>query len=511
MTDADRVYAEAKRALAAGAPAEAERFARAAVDARPADARSHFLLGESLAAAGRMPEALAAYDRAAALNPGLAPAFTRASIIRFRSRFGPPPAPRAPEPDGDRVQMTTLGGNGRFGNQLLQYAFVRLYAERHGLALEVPDWIGRDLFDLDDPLPSRALPLADEGAADLFGALHGRAAVLRNVNVRGYFAGPTSAWAGLEAGFRALFSPGRRVRPLLEAAVARLRSRGRTVVALHLRRGDFGYGRFWVAPDAWYLEWLAELWPKLDAPVLYVATDEPAAAAAFTRFGPVFGADLACELPGADYLLDHFVLAGADHLAIANSSFSFTAALLNVRGGALVRPHPDRRELVPFDAWNAPVLLDPVVAPEELAAAERAAMTRLFRPGDVVVHIGRHCAPWTNELRRVHPGLRVYELEEGASLDAFCERIPGGRVHYAVVEHAAALGGVIREAARAIARAGIDVLNFRLAAGEAEPTALAPARAAGYECVVLGEGGPAATLLAVHASHRDELERRLHG
>ncbi len=521
MTDAEPTYVEAKRALAAGAVAEAERLARAAVAARPGEARPYFLLGEALAAAGRVAEALAAYDRAAALNPGLAPAFTRASIIRFRSRFGAPPAPRASVPGQDRVQMTTLGGNGRFGNQLLQYAFVKLYAEQHGLALEVPDWIGRDLFDRDDPLPTQPLPLVDESAVDLFGALHGRAAVLRNVNVRGYFAGLTAAWAGFEQRFRALFSPGRRVRPLLDAAAARLRSRGRTVVAVHLRRGDFGYGRFWVAPAAWYLDWLAGVWPTLERPVLYVATDEPAAAAAFRAFEPVCGAELACELPGAGYMLDHFVLGAADHLAIANSSFSFTAAMLNARGGMRVRPHPDRCALVPFDPWNAPVLLDPVVAPGAVAAAERAAMARLIRPADVVVHVGRHCAPWTNELRRVHPALRVFELDEDASLDRFCERAPGTRVHYAVVERAEALGEVVRKAPRALARADLDLLHFRVAAGAVEPAALGPARDAGYECLRLSEHGLAplgrggvpepATILAVRASLRDEFERRMQG
>src|SRR5262245_49493375 len=56
------------------------------------------------------------------------------------------------------VQCTTLGSFGRFGNQLFQYAFARAYAERYGALLEVPDWIGRRLFGVTDPYPSRALP-----------------------------------------------------------------------------------------------------------------------------------------------------------------------------------------------------------------------------------------------------------------------------------------------------------------------------------------------------------------
>lgn len=43
---------------------------------------------------------------------------------------------------GNRVlAMSTLGRNGRFGNQVFQYAFLRIYAHRHGLEVRVPEWI----------------------------------------------------------------------------------------------------------------------------------------------------------------------------------------------------------------------------------------------------------------------------------------------------------------------------------------------------------------------------------
>ena len=57
------------------------------------------------------------------------------------------------------VASSTLGAIGRFGNQVLQYGFLRLYAERHGLALETPPWIGRELFACCEPpvTPGRAV------------------------------------------------------------------------------------------------------------------------------------------------------------------------------------------------------------------------------------------------------------------------------------------------------------------------------------------------------------------
>jgi len=456
------------------------------------------LLGDVLSAAGRIPDALAAYDRACQLNPGFALGFTRSSIIRFRQHFGAPPKPLVPPSGRDRVQMTTLGGNGRFGNQLLQYAFVKLYAERHGLTLEVPDWIGRDLFELDDPLPSIALPIVEDGAADLFAALQGKAGILRNVNVRGYFAGNTCGWTGFEQGFRKLFAPGRRVRPFLEAALDRLCDRGQTLVALHLRRGDFGSGRFWVAPSEWYLEWLRDLWPKLARPVLFVATDEPRLLETFGAFAAVGSHRLGCEIPGADYLRDHYLLSQADHLAISNSSFSFTSAMLNVRARQFFRPHPDRRALIAFEPWNAPVLLDPTVEADSVPEVELRIMTQLIGSADVVVHVGRFCSPWTNALRAARPGVRVFELGEDDSLDEFRAHSKCGRINHLVVERAEALGSLVRGARETLAASEVDVLHLRLMPDEAAPAALPRSLGLGYRFFCLGEAG-FARMLPEHA------------
>jgi len=514
----EQTYARAKQAFAAGALADAESLCRTVVGVRPHDARANVLLGDVLSAAGRIPEALAAYDRACQLNPGFALGFTRSSVIRFRQRFGAPPKPRVPPPGRDRVQMTTLGGNGRFGNQLLQYAFVKLYAQRHQLTLEVPDWIGRDLFDLDDPLPSMPLPVVDDGEADLFASLQGRAEILRNVNVRGYFAGNSRGWAGFEQDFRKLFTPGRHVRPLLKAALGRLRDGGRTLVAVHLRRGDFGHGRFWVAPPAWYLDWLRELWPTLARPILFVATDQPDLLAPFGGFDPVGSRELGCEIPGADYLLDHYLLSEADYLAVSNSSFSFTAAMLNVRARQFLRPHPDRRAMVAFEPWNAPVLLDPAVEAGSVPTIELNLIRQLVGPADVVVHVGQFCSPWTNAMRSAHPAVRVFELGEDASLDEFREHTGHGRINHVVVERAGALGSLVHGAQRTFGAARPDVLHFRLTPDEAAPVALPLLRDLGYCLFLVSEAGFApvhpetargpASFLAVQEEWLPQLDRR---
>lgn len=50
------------------------------------------------------------------------------------------------------IQIPTLGRSGRFGNWLLLYSYARKRAERHDAILQTPDWPGRKIFDLHDPL-----------------------------------------------------------------------------------------------------------------------------------------------------------------------------------------------------------------------------------------------------------------------------------------------------------------------------------------------------------------------
>jgi hypothetical protein len=48
------------------------------------------------------------------------------------------------------IAFTKLGTMGRFGNQLFQYAFLRLTAERLGVKFYCPRWIGDEIFLLED-------------------------------------------------------------------------------------------------------------------------------------------------------------------------------------------------------------------------------------------------------------------------------------------------------------------------------------------------------------------------
>jgi hypothetical protein len=332
-------------------------WARRALALAPALYGAHAAAADALERLGS-EAALVSWERAILCQPGFGEGFTRRALLLTARRWGAPPVRAAAPRPGRRLACSTLGRNGRFGNQLLQYGFVRLYAQRHDLDLEVPLWLGRHLFDADDPLPGSPLPRLSETDADLIGSLNGESPqVYAERDIEGYFCGDTRPLARHRDAFRALFRPGRHLAGPAEALRQRLRSGGRTVVALHLRRGDFGWGRFWVAPEAWYQEWLRQIWPQLDRPLLYVASDSPACAAAFAEYRPLTAADMGEPIAGAEFLTDFLALASADLLAISNSSFSFVASMLNEHARATLRPDQTRRGLVAYDPWAAPVLL----------------------------------------------------------------------------------------------------------------------------------------------------------
>lgn len=321
---------------------------------------AHAARAAALEVAGRGPDALAAWDRAIACNPGYGEGFTRRALLLLTEQLGPPPRPRQGADRNDRrLALTRLGSNGRFGNQLLQYGVARLYAEQHGLTLETPLWVGRHLFDLDDPLPGPALPRLSEAEADLPSGLRpGADARAAGHDIDGYFCGQTALLAPHADRFRQFFTGSGLWRQRMEQVAGRLRDAGDSIVALHLRRGDFGWGPFWIAPESWYLDWLADLWPRLNRPALYIATDDPASLAAFAAYRPLTATDLGLPpLPGVGFLDDFQALCAADILAISNSTFSFTASLLNRRATSFHRPHLDRNELMTFDPWLSPVLL----------------------------------------------------------------------------------------------------------------------------------------------------------
>ena len=261
------------------------------------------------------------------------------------------------------ISMSQLGRQGRFGNWLFQYMFLKCYALKHNLQVQTPHWPGHELFGCDDRLITATLPAyhGDTGQDAPATPLLQRPETIASVDFVGYFQYPTRVYAPYRDFIRRLFTPQPGLAAKLEQGVRHVVPEGRTLVGLHIRRGDFGEDQFYITPTAWYLELLEQLWPTLDNPILYIASDEPGKIVPdFADYRPRTARDLRVRLPHAPYFLDFYVLTQAHVLAIPNSTFSFFAALLNRNQQEVYRSHLcEPLESPPFrqvDPWNSDVL-----------------------------------------------------------------------------------------------------------------------------------------------------------
>lgn len=266
------------------------------------------------------------------------------------------------------VMMTSFGSNGRFANQLFQYMFLQLVARRQGAVVQVPGWVGCELFGRSDPEPLLALPEWREsmdgtnGRAELSGCgwtrqFKDKNPAFASTDYWGYFMGHSRDLASDRDFIRGLFRFQPEFVESAERRLAQLRSSRRKILAVHLRRGDYGYGYFFRAPCAWYEAWLGRSGLDPSEWAVYVCSEIPADyRGRFAGFRTADASDLGATGSLAAYL-DFYVMTKADKVLTSNSSFSFMAAMLNQTASEFLRPSAETEGLIPFDPWDAEVLL----------------------------------------------------------------------------------------------------------------------------------------------------------
>ena len=270
---------------------------------------------------------------------------------------------------------TSPGGG--WGNQFFISLFGRVWARRHHQT-----WINTgqpfpgthlygwpaDTLPRQPPVPMRRL---EETAVDLYDDYEKtcghKARNYDDTEIDGYLQCNTRRHAADRAWIQhELFKLTPAVAALLDPFVDAVRARGQTVIALQLRHGDFGWGPFPIAPNAWYLGWLQANWQRFVSPVLYIATNAPDRAREdFAAFKPMFRSDIPHAFaPGfkltlspphdnVDYFPDFHILTQADVALISNSTFGVAASLLNTRPGAeFHRPDFWQGGMKAMDPWN---------------------------------------------------------------------------------------------------------------------------------------------------------------
>ena len=252
--------------------------------------------------------------------------------------------------------MSTLGKNGGFGNQIFQYAFLKIYAQENRLSVETPKWLGQELFGHKDREINQDLPVVFENNNEIF---PGNGEIWKNVDIQGYFLYHTSYYRTHKEYFCSLFQPVAEIEALVKVAWEKLCSRGKTIIGLHLQLNSDENNNSVVASSEWYKIWLHGLWETLEEPVLFIASDhvEEINQGYFAEYNPITVRDLEVEV-NLEYL-NFFLLSKCDFVAISNTAFAFAASLLNETGKYFFRPHFSTAKLIPFEPWNSnPVFRD---------------------------------------------------------------------------------------------------------------------------------------------------------
>ena len=273
------------------------------------------------------------------------------------------------------ITMSCLGRKGRWGNQVFQYMFLRTYAKRCNTDYQCGKWIGQRLMGHEDPSISAYLPIMKERLSnpndELATSFPPEGSAANGTDYNGYCQYHTSYYAQDKSFIKTLFQPIGPVRNRLEPVVDKLRSRGSTVIGLHMRRGDTGRLIYYLTPNSWYLDWLEKNWSAFENPVLFIASENPEDRVAFSKYNPVMSSDLLDlsnhPYPIYNYLLydmtnpspiamdwfpDWWLLYNCDILLFGNSTFSFTAAMLGKARSAW-RSRLSTQKFEPVDPWNS--------------------------------------------------------------------------------------------------------------------------------------------------------------
>ena len=197
----------------------------------------------------------------------------------------------------NRVQITSLGRAGRFGNQLFQYAFAKSYAQKYNCVLEIPaDWMGRHIFEIDDSSPTSQLPKTELDNIP-FGEV--------NIDLNGYFQ---------HQKFLDIMNPDdvKRWFNFRTEWTDKFKKPREFYVASHLRHGDYiGGEKYCTITEKCYLDSCEKFgYHKEDVIVVSEEERQPD------------------DPRNMDFLYDFFVLMEADVLFRSNSTFGWWAGFL---------------------------------------------------------------------------------------------------------------------------------------------------------------------------------------
>lgn len=277
------------------------------------------------------------------------------------------------------VQMSNLGKNGRFGNQIFQHFFLKLIEMELQCEISTPQWIGNTIFNIAKTVPieestnffllERIATRNDspdshlEKIKKIIGANN-----FNRIDVSGYFQYHTKYLKKYQEKFRDIFDIDDSIIRKTNESLKKLKEDSQPLIALHYRAGDYlehekSNHPIFVPPNIDAIsQKIDDIYSQLKErnPIVYLASDDlPYASALLSSKGiaHITSLDFGFDKSEDDLLaLDFTTFTLADILLISNSSFSFAAAMLSKKGKYFFRPRIEDKKYVAFDPWDDYVL-----------------------------------------------------------------------------------------------------------------------------------------------------------
>lgn len=282
---------------------------------------------------------------------GKATLYARASLLTRLDWLATPPEDAV-------VQISMFPQLGRFANRMFMYANLLLYGLRSCCRVEIPAWDESEMFAIKLPEPSVALP------QQMFAPFHGAERhllhldrAITGVDFFAYFQELTDIHVLYKPFIRRLLTPSGYYTGAINEWLAEEVPPGSTLVALHVRRGDYlNYGDspwFRAIPVEWYLDWLPPVLARIEKPVLYVATDDVEnILPRFEQYNPLIAPVSQLVESAFSFLVDFHVMRRAKVLAMCNSSFSRMGALLGDDDKQVYIPNCPEKRFEPYEPWQ---------------------------------------------------------------------------------------------------------------------------------------------------------------
>lgn len=278
------------------------------------------------------------------------------TVTPYDKRWGDAVYVKAP-----MVTNSAMGSMGRFANKAFQYMFLRTYAAEHGFEFANLPWEGDDMYYVSpgvETLPklARVVTQTKYGFDDC--DIVNAPEPLANADLQGFFQYNMKYYAPYRAEIEAEFAHKGVYLEVEKAMRTGFDALPGPLAVVHLRRGDYGTGIYFLTPNSWYVDWLRAL--KTTEPNLqvYIATDDPTVAGSdFDEFNLITVDQLNLPIVEHGFFYDFTAMRLSDYLGISNSTFSFLASALNNSVVSTVRPDPQLKKMVPFKAWTSDPLI----------------------------------------------------------------------------------------------------------------------------------------------------------